>query len=67
MFFSCNSLTTAYVKAAYTNANFECDQMFYGSEAAGAVLHTTAANKASWDNVMGSGKTWSTRTTAADY
>lgn len=30
MFYGCTSLTKAYVKAAYTNTNNECDNMFTG-------------------------------------
>ena len=66
MFQNCNSLTTAYVKAGYTTSGSACNNMFYGCTNA-ATLHTTAANKASWDNKMGSGKTWSTWTTASDW
>ena len=64
MFSGCNSLTTAYVKAAY-NAT-DCADMFFGCTAAGTkTLHTTAANKASWDGVMPS--TWAGWTTANDW
>ena len=63
MFRNCTSLTTAYVKAAYDSY---CYYMFDGCTAA-ATLHTTSANKGSWDDEMGSGKTWSTWTTAADW
>lgn len=67
MFTNCTALTTAYVKAAYTVVNFECDSMFDGCTAAGAKLHTTTANKASWDGVMGATKTWSTWTAVGDW
>ena len=43
-----------------------CNGMFYSCTAAGT-LHTTSANKDSWDGVMGPTKTWSTWTTAADW
>ena len=62
MFYGCTSLTTAYVKAAYTNTNsgVECDQMFYGCAAAGAVLHTSSGNVSGWSGYMGSiGSNWS--------
>ena len=62
MFNGCTSLTTAYVKAAYTNTNsgVECDQMFYGCAAAGAVLHTSSGNVSGWSGYMGSiGSNWS--------
>lgn len=67
MFVGCTSLTTAYVKAAYTDSYDECKDMFDGCSAAGAVLHTTTANKDSWDGVMGSGKIWSTWTAVDDW
>ena len=64
MFMSCTSLTTAYVKAAYNNYN--CNLMFNGCTAAGTkTLHTTTANKESWDNVMPS--TWGGWGTADDW
>ena len=66
MFKNCTSLTNAYVKAAYTTSSYECTDMFGGCTNA-ATLHTIAANKASWDGVMGLGKTWSTWTTASDW
>ena len=50
MFDGCTSLTTAYVKAAYITANNECTYMFDGCTAAGAVLHTTTANKGDWSS-----------------
>ena len=62
MFYGCTSLTTAYVKAAYTNtiSNVECDQMFYGCTATGAVLHTSSGNVSGWSGYMGSiGSNWS--------
>ena len=66
MFNSCTSLTNAYVKAAYTTSAYACNDMFGGCTNA-ATLHTTAANKASWDGVMGPTKAWSTWTTASDW
>lgn len=65
MFKNCTGLTTAYVKAAYTVGDNECFEMFYGCTTAGAVLHTTTANKTSWDGVMGS--TWATWTAVGDW
>ena len=50
MFNGCTSLKTAYVKAAYITANNECTYMFDGCNAAGAVLHTTTANKGDWSS-----------------
>ena len=67
MFYGCTSLTSAYVKAAYTGENDECTDMFYDCSAAGAVLHTTSDNKASWENMMGSGKEWPTWSVADDW
>ena len=67
MFSGCTSLTNAYVKAAFTTFSNECLDMFDGCTATGAKLHTTAANKGSWDTVMGSGQIWSSWTTAADW
>ena len=67
MFYGCTSLTSAYVKAAYTGGNGECEDMFDDSTAAGATLHTTSGNMASWEAVMGSGKTWSNWTVADDW
>ena len=67
MFNDCTSLTSAYVKAAYSIANEECYEMFDVCTAAGAVLHTTTANKDSWDGVMGSSKTWSNWTAVGDW
>jgi len=55
MFYGCSSLTTAYVKAEYTDANYECYQMFNGCTATGATLHTT--NATSWTGHMG-GANW---------
>ena len=66
MFYGCTDLTTAYVKAAYVDSNGECSEMFNGCTAAGT-LHTTSANQADWNTKMGSGKTWSTWTTANDW
>ena len=66
MFFSCTSLTTAYVKAAYTDSYDECKDMFAGCSAAGAVLHTTTANKDSWDGAISS-EGWSTWTAVDDW
>jgi len=65
MFFNCTSLTSAYVKAAYTEENGECDYMFDLSKAAGAVLHTTPDNKASWETMMN--KDWKNWTVADDW
>ena len=65
MFNGCTSLTAAYVKAAFA-ASSQFVNMFVGCTNA-ATLHTTAANKGSWDNKMGSGKQWSTWTTASDW
>ena len=67
MFYGCSSLTSAYVKAAYTGEYDECDQMFDGCTATGAVLHTTSDNKASWETKMGTGKTWSNWSVADDW
>lgn len=67
MFVNCTRLTNAYVKAAYTEGNSECSYMFYDCTATGAILHTTPDNKESWEDVMGSGKTWSTWSVAADW
>ena len=67
MFYGCTSLTNAYVKAAFTDSNNECFNMFAGCSAAGAVLHTTPDNKASWETKMGTGKTWSNWTVADDW
>ena len=68
MFVNCTSLTNAYVKAAYTEGNSECSYMFYDCTADGAVLHTTPDdNKASWEDVMGSGKEWSNWSVADDW
>ena len=64
MFEGCTKLTTAYVKAGY-DAN--CADMFKGCTATGAKLHTTSGNKSSWDNEMGSGKTWPTWTAVDDW
>lgn len=64
MFDNCYCLTTVYMKAAY---NGNCEYMFYGCSAEGAKLHTTTANKNSWDGVMGSGKTWATWTAVGDW
>ena len=65
MFTNCTALTNAYVKAAYTVVNSECGSMFDGCTAVGAKLHTTTANKASWDAVIPS--TWTTWTTVGDW
>ncbi len=67
MFFSCTSLTNAYVKAAFTDSSNECDNMFGSCSAAGAVLHTTPGNKASWETKMGLDKDWETWTVADDW
>ncbi|UKK59906.1 leucine-rich repeat domain-containing protein [Prevotella communis] len=67
MFSGCTSLTSAYVKAAYINVTAECDGMFYGCTATGAVLHTTSESKASWEGVMGTGKTWPNWTVTGDW
>ena len=64
MFSYCFSLTTAYVKAAYSNS--ECNKMFRGCTAAGAVLHTTTANKDSWDGAFSS-EGWSSWTAVGDW
>ena len=66
MFSGCTSLTNAYVKATFTTSGSACYDMFAGCTNA-ATLHTTAANQASWDGVMGPTKTWSTWTTASDW
>ena len=66
MFTGCTSLTSAYVKAAYTIANNECIDMFDGCSAAGAVLHTTTANKDSWSSAISS-NSWSTWTAVGDW
>jgi len=68
MFNGCTSLTTAYVKAAYIAGypKYECDDMFEGCSE-NAILHTTSANKASWEAVMGSGHTWATWTVSDDW
>ena len=67
MFLSCTSLTNAYVKAAFTAGNAECNGMFEDCSAAGAVLHTTPGNKASWEAKMGSGKDWENWSVADDW
>ena len=67
MFSGCTSLTSAYVKAAYKNESEEYYNMFYGCTATGAVLHTTSGNKASWEGMMGTGKTWPNWTVAGDW
>jgi hypothetical protein len=67
MFLSCTSLTNAYVKAAFTAGDAECDDMFVDCSATGAVLHTTSDNKASWENVMGTGTNWDNWSVAADW
>ena len=67
MFYRCTSLTSAYVKAAYTENSYPYRNMFYGNTETGAVLHTTPDNKASWEDVMGSGKEWETWTVADDW
>ena len=65
MFKKCTGLTTAYVKAAYAVGDKECYEMFENCTAAGAVLHTTTASKASWDALMPS--TWATWTAVGDW
>lgn len=67
MFSGCTSLTSAYVKAAYIDETNECYKMFDGCTATGATLHTTSGNKASWEGVMGTGKTWDNWTVAGDW
>ena len=67
MFDGCTSLTSAYVKAAYIYESLECTSMFTGCTATGAVLHTTPDSKASWENVMGTGKTWPNWSVADDW
>ena len=67
MFLGCSKLTNAYVKAAFTADDGECGGIFNDCWATGAVLHTTSDNKASWEAKMGSGKTWSNWTVAADW
>ena len=68
MFIGCKSLTSAYVKAAYTGGNGECTDMFVDCKATGAVLHTTPDdNKASWENMMGSGTNWDNWSVADDW
>ncbi len=67
MFSGCTSLTSAYVKAAYTGEYAECRNMFNYCTASGAVLHTTSGSKESWENMMGSGKTWSAWSVATDW
>jgi hypothetical protein len=67
MFSGCTSLTSAYVKAAYIDENNECANMFYRCRADGAVLHTTSDSKESWENQMGTGKTWPTWSVADDW
>ena len=67
MFYGCTGLKDAYVKAAFVNTNDECTDMFNGCTAIGAKLHTTSDHKASWDNMMGSTKTWSTWTAVDDW
>ena len=70
MFNGCKNLTSAYVKAAYTytGENYECANMFDGCTATDAVLHTTPDDsKERWQNVMGTGKTWSNWTVADDW
>ncbi len=65
MFYNCSALTSAYVKAAYIATMGECMGMFGGCTAAG-VLHTTTANKDSWDSAISS-EGWSTWTAAGDW
>ena len=67
MFNGCTSLTSAYVKAAYIDETNECYKMFDGCTATGATLHTTSGNKASWEGVMGTGKTWPNWTVTGDW
>ena len=51
MFENCTSLTAAYVRAAYTDTNNKCTNMFNGCTAAGTkTLHTTTASKGSWSS-----------------
>lgn len=63
MFKGCTNLTNAYVKAAFDIS--QCEKMFESCTATGAVLHTTTANKASWEGVMPS--TWTTWTASGDW
>ena len=67
MFLSCTSLTNAYVKAAFTDSNNECESMFEGCSAAGAVLHTTPGSKASWEAKMGPDNDWENWSVADDW
>ena len=67
MFNGCTALTTAYVKAAYTDYLGKCSYMFGSCTATGAKLHTTTTEKASWENVMGTGKTWDNWTVVDDW
>ena len=61
MFYCCTALTNAYVKAGYTTANNECYDMFLGTGPTAGTLHTTTANKASWNGV------WTNWTAADDW
>lgn len=67
MFIGCTKLTSAYVKAAYTGTTYMCSDMFDDCTATDAVLHTTSDSKASWQNMMGSGKDWENWTVADDW
>ena len=67
MFFNCTSLTNAYVKAAYRKVTAPCHNMFNGCTADGAFLHTTSGNMESWEDVMGTGKTWPNWTVTDDW
>lgn len=67
VFSDCTSLTNAYVKACYANSSdMECYNMFQNCSAT-AVMHTTSDSQSSWQDMMGSGKTWSTWTVVADW
>jgi hypothetical protein len=68
MFYGCTNLTNAYVKAAFKTGSpyYECDHMFYGCTAPGAVIHTTSANKTSWTTAI-TNEGWTTWTAQDDW
>lgn len=68
MFYGCTNLTHAYVKAAFKKGYpyYECDHMFYGCTAPGAVIHTTSANKTSWTTAI-TNEGWTTWTAQDDW
>ena len=68
MFYGCTNLTNAYVKAAFKTGSpdYECDHMFYGCTATGAVIHTTSANKTSWTTAI-TNEGWTTWSAQDDW